>query len=127
LGSITQISEIVSKSNLRCLEIYYTGQGRELTGDWCTADEDVSLKDVLQAITKGGGNTCHIRLKSTCSYSGKWVIDAVQMAEETLDLDNFKCLDINGVFSQYKKEWGRYGTRILYGNLSTNTSKSKDK
>lgn len=90
------------------IEIYYTGSSREEKGNWTLADGDITLIEVLQAVRDGGAQKYSVTIACDCPYSGKWVLEAIQLAR-TKYMWDFKYLTIDGACSEeISIEWGAF-------------------
>ena len=67
--------------------IYYTGQAEKETGNWCFANDMISLSDIFNIIETQCEYYGKIGILCDCSYSGNWCHEYVKKFQKKFRLN----------------------------------------
>jgi len=100
LGEVTPVEEVRRAINTvmmdpkaTVVELYYSGHGRTLTGDWCFEDrsgqitDHITFKDILamwRTARSRHPRKIKLYLICDCCYSGAWVEEAARLGDPTV-------------------------------------------
>ena len=74
IENIKEFEHFAKRNRCRGISIYYTGNGKNGTGDWCFRDGVITLDEVLRAVKCTFGRK-RVSLYLDASYSGNWALD----------------------------------------------------